>query len=398
MRRSGVAFALLLASACAASACAANNGAPSNGAPAPGPVRSAPHHPAVEANPIESAPIESAPIESAEPLAPEHHAEMVDVAPEPRQGADEPPVAELTDTELAQRVEEDVASLPCMSVGKPNAGALVNGVQMPEGPHWELIDPARAYATQETIDYLVTAIEAVEDEHGHLHPLWLGHFSDHDGGRLRPHRSHQSGRDVDLSYYYLPEKAEWYRPAVDGTLDVERTWTFVRALLTETDVELILIDRRVQKMLAEHALAVGEDPAWLDEVFEYRSRNPKPIIKHTWGHRTHIHVRFYNPKAQRLGHRAYDALADSRFIRPRFYTVSYRARAGDTVAGLAAKAGTSPEAFAKINGSHRVEVGRVYAVPMRGEVVRTHELETPARREPPPPSGARTRGVAAGEM
>lgn len=303
---------------------------------------------------------------------------------------------ELGDDELRRRVREELDALPPMSVGKPNAGALVNGVPMPEGPHWEIIDPRRSFATQETIDYLITAIEAVEAAHGHLHPVWLGHFSDHDGGRLRPHRSHQSGRDVDLSYYYLPEKAEWYRPAVRGTLDVERTWTFVRALLTETDVELILIDRRVQKMLKEHALEQGEDPAWLDSVFEYRSRATKPIIKHTWGHRTHIHVRFYNPRAQRLGERAYDALADARRITPRLYTVTYRAQAGDSLASLAAKSGSSAETFAKVNGTSRVEPGRVYAVPMRGQVARAHDVTVPARRLPPSP-GVRTSGVAAGD-
>ncbi|HHH29277.1 MAG TPA: murein endopeptidase [Polyangiaceae bacterium] len=323
------------------------------------------------------------------------------LAERPRAEADPVPAEiaprELDDEELRRLVSEQLDALPAMSVGKPNAGALVNGVRMPEGPHWEIVDPRRAYATPETIDYLITAIEAVEEEHGHLHPVWLGHFSDEDGGRLRPHRSHQSGRDVDLSYYYLPEKAEWYRPAVRGTLDVARTWTFVRALLTKTDVELILIDRRVQKMLKEHALAIGEDPAWLDSVFQHRSRSTKPIIKHTWGHRTHIHVRFYNPEAQRLGERAFDALAAERHITPRLYTVSYRARAGDTLAGLAARSGSSAEAFAKINGTSTVEPGRLYTVPMRGQVSRAHDVTVPPRRLPPSP-GARAQGVAAGDL
>jgi len=390
MRPRGLAIALLLASGCAVA-----------------PMTSVPRSPSLRSHSIEAPRAASSPtpVEAFEAtderVAIElvGHVVEVDGSPtgDPAVVSSERSALELSDEELQRRIHEDLASLPAMSVGKPNAGALVNGVPMPEGPHWEIIDPRRSYATQETIDYLVTAIEAVEREHGHVHPLWLGHFSDHDGGRLRPHRSHQSGRDVDLSYYYVPDKAEWYRPAVDGTLDVARTWTFVRALLTETDVELILIDRRVQKMLKEHALAIGEDPAWLDSVFQYRSRATKPIIKHVWGHRTHIHVRFYNPEAQRLGERAYDELAEERVITPRLYTVTYRAKAGDTLAGLAAKAGTSTSTFAKINGSDQVQPGRLYTVPVRGQVARPRDVTTPARRLPPSP-GVRTRGVAAGDL
>ena len=88
-------------------------------------------------------------------------------------------------------------------------------------------------------------------------------------------------------------------------------------------------------------------------------------------------MRFYNPEAQRLGERAFDALAATRRITPRLYTVTYRAGAGDTLAALAAKSGTSAETFAKINGTTSVEPGRVYAVPMRGQVARPHDVDDP---------------------
>ncbi|MEZ4438440.1 MAG: penicillin-insensitive murein endopeptidase [Polyangiaceae bacterium] len=322
------------------------------------------------------------------------------VTDEPSEPTDEPPSWALSDEELGRRVREDLPSLPPMSVGKPNAGALVNGQRMPEGDHYELVDPDRAWGTPETIGYLQRAIAVVEETHGHVHPLWVGHLSREHGGRFRPHRSHQSGRDVDVSYYYVAEQAEWYRPAVAGTLDLSRTWTFVRALLTETDVELIFIDRRVQKMLKEHALSVGEDREWLDEVFEYGSRNLEPIIRHTWGHRTHIHVRFYNPEAQRLGDRAFDALAARQVIKPRVYTVRYRAKAGDSVQTLAQLAGTSPATFEKLNGTGDLQPGQLYTVPMRGTVSPAPALALPARRLPPADGGGgvRARGVAAGDL
>jgi murein endopeptidase len=365
---------------------------------------------ALRTKPLHSSPPHSSPPHSSPPHSSPLHVEALH--PEPGHAnleRIEPEIAEAaTAAEPGEHAERDhhaahsqlVAhpSEPAMSLGKPNAGALINGVQMPEGPHWEIIDPRRAFATPETIDYLVAAIDAVEREHGHVHPLWIGHLSDEDGGRLWPHRSHQSGRDVDLSYYYVPSRAEWYRPATAGTLDLPRTWSFVRALLTDTDVELILIDRKVQRLLKKHALAIGEDREWLDSVFQYRSRTQTPVIKHAWGHRTHIHVRFRNPRAELAGYRAFDHLVSAKTIMPRHYTVSYRARGGDSLASLASKAGTSPDTFVKLNGTGAIQPGRVYHVPMRGQVARIAEPTLPPRRLPPTPSGARTRGIAAGEM
>jgi penicillin-insensitive murein endopeptidase len=308
-----------------------------------------------------------------------------------------PAPAADSDAELARRVDDDLGGLGCLSLGRPNAGALLNGKPFPEGDNWEVLDPTRAFATQETIDYLKTAIASVAASHGVVHKLIIGHLSREHGGPIRPHRSHQSGRDVDLSYYYRPEKAEWYRPATEGTLDLDRSWAFVRALVTETDVEMILIDIRVQRLLKEHALSLGEDREWLDSVFQFRGRGGEPIIRHAFGHRTHIHVRFYNPRAQDLGHRVFDQLTKRDIIKPRHYTVRYRARPGDNLDVLAAKAGTSVTTIGRMNGIKRGEMraGQTYLVPMRGRVARVTNVAIPPRRLPPLESGIRSRGVAA---
>src|SRR5437764_593142 len=87
--------------------------------------------------------------------------------------------------------------------------------------------------------------------------------------RARCHASHQSGRDADLGYYYKPGYQAWYQPASVYTMDRARSWAFVRALVTETDVEAIFIDMRVQRLLYEYALSAGEDRAWLDGLFGF---------------------------------------------------------------------------------------------------------------------------------
>lgn len=356
----------------------------------PAPVVSAPPSPAVERTHADDAPETVAEVDHADHA---HDPPTAEPAP-----AIDPQLALLgmEDDELADLCTSDLAALGSVSVGKANGGALLNGVRMPDDGNWEIIDPGRAYATQETIDYLVTAVEAVNEAFPEgTHPMYVGHLSRLGGGYLRPHRSHQSGRDVDLGYYYVPERAEWYRPATEHTLDRARTWTFVRALVTQTDVEYIFISTRVQKLLKEYALSIGEDPQWLDSIFEYRSRNPEPIIRHTWGHRTHMHVRFYNPKAQAVGIRAYDVLARLKLISPRVRLQPYLARPGDSYAGLAKLSGHSAAAIAQTNRGDEVEAGRIILVPIRGSVHRVGRLEVPPRRLPPGPATTDAYRIAA---
>jgi murein endopeptidase len=301
----------------------------------------------------------------------------------------------LDDQALSELIGHDLPALGSVSVGKANGGALLNGVRMPREGNWEIIDPARSFATQETVDYLVGAIEAVNAQFpAGTHPMYIGHMSREGGGFLRPHRSHQSGRDVDLGYYYVPERAEWYRPATLQTLDRARTWAFVRALVTQTDVEYIFISTRVQMLLKEYALSIGEDAQWLDSIFEFRSRNPEPIIRHTWGHGTHMHVRFFNPKAQAVGIRAYDALARQRVISPRVRLQPYLARPGDSYASLAQVAGHSARTIERTNRGQAVQPGQVLLVPIRGSVHRVAMLEVPPRRLPPTPATSDARVIA----
>ncbi len=300
----------------------------------------------------------------------------------------------LDEKELSVRVAQDLGSLGSMSVGKPNGGALINGVHMPESEHWQLIIPQLAWGTEETIHYLTTAIGAVVEQFPDSHPMFIGHLSRQEGGPLRPHRSHQSGRDVDLGYYYVPERAEWYRPATKHTLDRARTWAFVKALITLTDVEYIFMSTRVQMLVKEYALSIGEDADWLNSIFEFRSRNPEPIIRHTWGHRTHMHVRFYNPKAQAMGIRSYDALARHRVISPQVRFQPYLAKPGDSYAQLAQLAGVQAKTVEDTNAGRPLLAGRVVVVPVRGDVVRVDRLDVPVRRLPPGPSTTHATVVA----
>jgi penicillin-insensitive murein endopeptidase len=140
---------------------------------------------------------------------------------------------------------------------------------------------------------------------------------------MRPHRSHQSGRDVDLGYYYIASRyIGWYQPANSYSLDCERSWAFIKALVTQTDVEYIFMDARVQRLLKHYAMDAGEDKGWLDTIFQSGSPHPSPIIRHANGHRTHMHVRFHNPRAQQVGFLAHHSLMKKRVLKGRLLRVA----------------------------------------------------------------------------
>lgn len=237
-------------------------------------------------------------------------------APEATAAASETPVEDeridvlaLDSSTIQARLREDPTALGSVSLGRPNGGALFGAVRMPEGPHWQIVDPHHAWATRETVDYLVKAITAAH-EAAPGEPLFIGHLSRKEGGRLWPHASHQSGRDVDLGYYYLPgTRGGWYQRAAKVNLDRKRTWALLRALIVHTDVEHIFISRGVQRLLREHALSIGEDADWLQSIFDHRSVHPAPLVRNVMGHTTHMHVRFFNPQAQYVGLHGHEILA-----------------------------------------------------------------------------------------
>jgi penicillin-insensitive murein endopeptidase len=213
----------------------------------------------------------------------------------------------LTDAEIAERLEHDPESLGALSIGTPNSGALYNAIPMPEDAAWDVVDPKHAYGTRETIESIANAVHQVTTAYPDSTPLYIGQLSAPSGGRLHPHKSHQSGRDADIGYYYAGKRA-WYARATAKSLDRPRTWTLVKALARDPNVESIFMDRSVQALLRQYATKEGEDRAWLETLFAKSTRDQAHLIKHWWGHTTHLHVRFKSTEATEAGYRAHGQL------------------------------------------------------------------------------------------
>jgi len=293
---------------------------------------------------------------------------------------------DLSDEDLKKQVESDPSSLGSLTIGTPGSAILINSVALPADPRWEIAPTAETWGTAETMASIQTAIGKVHELFTETPPIFIGDISDPDGGRLKLHESHQTGRDVDFGFYYKSGKGVWYTPGTAATLDLPRNWVLVRALLLCTDVETILLDTRVQKLLYGYALSIGEEKTWLDRVFQFSKGSKNAVIRHVPLHRTHYHVRFYNPVAQELGRRAYPFLVQSKKITPPVFTIPHVVRAGETLGGLASRYGSSVRAIQKTNGlaTTQIRAGRTYRIPIRGVTAPpVKPLVVPVRPLPP---------------
>jgi murein endopeptidase len=299
------------------------------------------------------------------------------------------PFADLDDAAIAARLRTDLGALGPMSIGRPHGGLLVAGVQMPAGANWELVSPGLAWGTQETVDALAHAIDSVAARFPDTPKAFVGNLSARHGGHLPPHVSHQSGRDVDLGYY-LSTGHRWYATATAANLDRPRTWQLVRTLIADSDIDFILVDLRVQQILKSYALEIGEDPAWLDQIFQVGGKSQRPLVFHANGHATHLHVRFYSPVAQELGRRAYRLLLARHVVAPPTLYVTHTTKPGETLSHLALRYKVTLDAIKKANAmkSDLLRVNKPYKIPQAGGVPPAERLTLPPRRVPPAPSAA----------
>jgi len=292
---------------------------------------------------------------------------------------------EATDEELLRRIETDPASLGSLSIGTPGSAILVNPVSLPPDSRWEAAERAITWGTAETIAAIEAAVSTVHELFPATGPIFIGDISDSDGGRLKRHESHQGGRDVDFGFYYTENKGTWYTPGNATNLDLPRNWALVRALVVRTDVETILLDMRIQRLLYKYALSIAEDRDWLDRVFQCGRGLRGAIVRHLPSHRTHYHVRFFNQVAQELGRRAHPMLVQAGVIEPPIFTVKHVVRRGQTLGHLATRYGVSAGAIQRANGltTSRLRAGRAYRIPMRAAVPASQPIAVPMRTLPP---------------
>ena len=218
-----------------------------------------------------------------------------------------------------------------VSIGTTGDGTVRGPIELPlDGDGYTV--PARwrprhsNYGTEELVGVVVRAARAV-DRALPGGTAAIGDLSRRSGGASVEHKSHQSGRDVDVFFYAVDSAGAAVRPGEAmiryGALgqavrwspahglpapaapvpavrfDAARNWAFVRALLADDDaeVEWIFIQHDLGALLLRAATEAGEDPALVARAafILHEPTDSEP-------HDDHMHVRLYcDPGERKLG-------------------------------------------------------------------------------------------------
>jgi LysM repeat protein len=181
------------------------------------------------------------------------------------------------------------------SVGSPNRGRLVNGVPL-ESTWWLKVRyVSNAYGTRRVTRMLKAATADVAARWPESERLVVGDISFRRGGRIKKHKSHQSGRDADISYYHRGDvKLPDFRDMSIEAFDAAKNWHIFKTLIDTGQVRYIFVDYTLQRPLYEYARSIGYTAEELDDIIQYpRPRSSgRGTIRHTPGHDDHWHIRF----------------------------------------------------------------------------------------------------------
>ncbi len=199
--------------------------------------------------------------------------------------------------QIGQRVRLYIPGRDGKSVswGSASGGRLYNGIALEDSPGLDVRHVSRAYGTKRTVQMLRAAAADVKARWPDAPKLVVGDLSYKRGGRMRGHKSHQSGRDADVSYYYrgnvqLPN----LYPMTYELIDAVKTWHLFKTLIDTGEVEYIFATRNIQRSLYEYARSIGYTKEELEPVLQYPRPNSERegIVRHVSGHDTHFHIRF----------------------------------------------------------------------------------------------------------
>ncbi|MBK7402288.1 MAG: penicillin-insensitive murein endopeptidase [Myxococcales bacterium] len=193
------------------------------------------------------------------------------------------------------------------SVGLPHSGFLTDSKELPrkgKGYEWRRTQDHH-YGLPRLVGMLEEASASVVVARPNSQPVIMGELSAKGGGALMPtHRSHRTGRDVDVLFYVTSLEGapipnpDFVKIGPDGVgvsaagrfvrFDTARQWIFVKSLVEtkQAHVQWIFISRVLEALLVEHAIALGE-PSALVQKAQTVMQQPGDSLPHD----DHIHVR-----------------------------------------------------------------------------------------------------------
>jgi murein endopeptidase len=176
------------------------------------------------------------------------------------------------------------------SIGLPTKGKLEDAVQLPEHPLWVRGQPDHLWGSAQTIRQIHRAFAILRGEKGYAPAVLIGAISKRKGGRMPPHRSHQSGRDIDIRLPLLPGIPKTKEPNADE-VDWYATWAMIEAFVETGQTEVVFLNEDHHERLYRTARAMGVPRDRVLEVVRWPKWKGAGIVQHADGHNAHLHVR-----------------------------------------------------------------------------------------------------------
>lgn len=182
--------------------------------------------------------------------------------------------------------------LGAVGIGPPQAGRVINGVQLPKHDAYELKLPPTAFGTTHAVAHVVKAMDEFRTRSTYRVPLMMGSMSAKHGGPIAGHKSHQSGRDLDIRLPLL-EKLPQTVAVKPGRVDWLALWHLIEAFDATGAVVIIFLDYEMQELLFKAAAKAGISEERRGELLQYPHGNKANLglVRHSPGHVAHIHIR-----------------------------------------------------------------------------------------------------------
>ncbi len=205
---------------------------------------------------------------------------------DPIEGPTTPPTKHLLEVEGLPPISGSI------SVGLPQRGKLLGGIVLPEHPLWIRGDPGHLFASAHTIRQIHAAFTNLRRDKGYSAGILVGSISRKHGGKFPPHRSHQSGRDVDIRLPLVAGLPVTPHPNADQ-IDWYAAWWLIESFVETGQVESIFLNELHHGRLYQAARALGMPKSRALEIVRSEAWRGTggPIVQHAEGHYAHIHVR-----------------------------------------------------------------------------------------------------------
>lgn len=211
---------------------------------------------------------------------------------------------------LGQKLKFKGVRVSTESVGRPNKGKLIHGINLdPDGDNQGLgwsVNASRStiWGTPETI----RAIKRCGRYYRSFFPIGksasipVGSISKRDGGPIGKHKSHQSGRDVDIGFIRKkPPPPGIFVNTSAKQLDLYKQWVVTKCFLDNPETKMIIIERSLVRALRRYIKRIYKTrPAKLKKYLAFFPRKKgRAVILPDNDHKSHMHVRFHCPKNDR---------------------------------------------------------------------------------------------------